>query len=364
MAALPSAPSLGYSFTPVAGIPGAQLDTEFNRTNAAVGALIDYVQVALNADGTLKTGQVTYSHITAAARDQLKDEAATQAVNEMFNLAKEWAEKLDGPVDDGFYSAKFWALQTGAGTVVPLMSPVGLTLLQADDAAEGRTILDVPSNAALTSGLAGKSDTGHAHDSRYYTESEIDAMAFAISRITGLQSALDTRGLILLDQNTIPSPVGFIDIPLPAGYRAWKLLLEGFVPSSASGALNFRASFDGGATYKSGASDYIGHFMFGDPVTLTGGSGAIGTAVVLMSGQLTGSWPSFLDLDIQAPIGANAASLSWKGQCMVLNTTNTCRSHLGSAYVGAVAATPTHIRLLYGSGNIAAGRWQLYGWKS
>jgi hypothetical protein len=65
MAALPSAPALGYSFSPTADFPGVQLDAEFNRTNAAVGVLIDYVQVALNADGTLKTGTVTYDHIVA-----------------------------------------------------------------------------------------------------------------------------------------------------------------------------------------------------------------------------------------------------------------------------------------------------------
>jgi hypothetical protein len=72
-----------------------------------------------------------------------------------------------------------------------LTSPVAITDggTGAITAAGARTNLDVPSNADLTTGLAGKSNTGHVH---------------AISEVTGLQTALDGKQDDLTGVSDVP----------------------------------------------------------------------------------------------------------------------------------------------------------------
>lgn len=196
----PSDPVRGYSFTdfatsnPTTPPPGNQLDTEFDRSNAAIAAVIDFVRTSLADDGTLKPGTVGAPQLTSGILDDLgqdaaedaaasaleaaaskglaeaaavqagasatasqgyatsaagsvvtaaahvanaltyrnealafRDTASTHATNagNFANdallsrnaasnhevLSRRWAEDLSGPVDDGYYSARFYALQ-------------------------------------------------------------------------------------------------------------------------------------------------------------------------------------------------------------------------------------------------------------
>jgi hypothetical protein len=63
------------------------------------------------------------------------------------------------------------------------------------NAGTARTNLGLGNSATRNVGTgAGEVAQGdHLHDARYYTETEIDNMAFAISKITGLQAALDAK---------------------------------------------------------------------------------------------------------------------------------------------------------------------------
>jgi hypothetical protein len=151
--ALPSTPVRGYSFTdhsttqPNVPQPGNQLDAEHDRTNNAVASLIAFVQVALAADGTLKGHSVTADalHPDVYTTIQLAVENTTipLAVQE----ARDWAEKLDGPVDDGFYSARFWALQ--ADTQISALVPIVTALEGFLESGTPQQVLDAAAQVAL-----------------------------------------------------------------------------------------------------------------------------------------------------------------------------------------------------------------------
>lgn len=119
---LPNKPTRQFSFQghsatlPTTPQPGVNIDAEVDRSNTAISGLIDHVSVTLAADGTLKGNSVTkddlHPETLSFLQVQVRDYATPFAVAE----ARDWAEKLDGPVDDGLYSSKFWAVST-ANTV-------------------------------------------------------------------------------------------------------------------------------------------------------------------------------------------------------------------------------------------------------
>ena len=62
-------------------------------------------------------------------------------------------------------------------------------------------------------------------------------------------------GWAVIGQNTAPSGLGAINFDLPAAYARFRLEWQGVTPA-ASAALYARFSFDGGSTFRSGATDY------------------------------------------------------------------------------------------------------------
>lgn len=128
MVAFPVAPILGYSFTsfsttnPAGQQPGAQLDAEFNRADAAIGGILTALAVSLNADGTLKSSAVDAA-ITAGGGGSPDDfenvSDAPAALSAL--LAQAWAEHMPDelPADTlagtgitgDHWSSRWWANQ-------------------------------------------------------------------------------------------------------------------------------------------------------------------------------------------------------------------------------------------------------------
>lgn len=247
----PAAPVRGYSFTsfqtanPTAPIPASQLDTEIDRTNAAVGQLIDHVGISIRDDGTLAAGSVGQDQLqpdvfdgvvlpaeqrtnakaaeaanSAAAaelaRDQaqsfsvqaqssatntqanantaasaaqtaqtLRDEAfsfrntaetqanlATTARNDSQtaannarndrDLARRWASDLAGPVDDGLYSARFYAISVLGYDPGTPGAPATLASQVAFSPAGNLSSVNV--QAAIQELDTEKAPTAHTHD--------------------------------------------------------------------------------------------------------------------------------------------------------------------------------------------------------
>lgn len=143
MPALPAAPVRQTSFTdrstnfPTIPQPGNLLDAEYDRTNAAVAALISFVSTLFQSDGTLKPASVGAAALTADITAQLTTLSTAAAIVTQQGALK-WAEYLAGPViapadapaaiaasnipsglfydpvaggPGGLFSAKYWAIQ-------------------------------------------------------------------------------------------------------------------------------------------------------------------------------------------------------------------------------------------------------------
>jgi hypothetical protein len=139
MTALPNPPVLGFSFTsfsannPSGQQPGANLDAEFNRTNAAVTQLLTVLAVSINTDGTLNTAAVENAYSAGEGGSGSGGTSLADAPSALSaQLAQAWAEYLPGElpastlagtgITGDHYSARYWANQALlAASLVPNM---------------------------------------------------------------------------------------------------------------------------------------------------------------------------------------------------------------------------------------------------
>ena len=148
----------------------------------------------------------------------------------------------------------------------------------------------------------------HDHDSRYYTESEIDAMAFAISRITGLQAALDAKlplaGGTLTGELTISKASALIRLHNTAGGANVKQ--ASFY--SEAGNIGFAAYNDAGVWQRT-----LGYWDHATGNYYTGFSQEIGGTITCTGGHIEakGGWPGFGFWDTDAAVGKKRAYLKY-----------------------------------------------------
>jgi hypothetical protein len=163
--ALPAAPVLGFSFTsfstnnPNSQQPGANLDAEFNRTNGAIGAILTFLQVSLNADGTLNSAQVEQAAQAAAGGNPntggVNVADAPSALSAL--LAQAWAEYMPGElppdtlagsgITGDHWSARWWANQASQAVA-------GLTAASQAATMEAAAALAAASSAQDTAAAA------------------------------------------------------------------------------------------------------------------------------------------------------------------------------------------------------------------
>lgn len=191
MAALPTAPARATSFTdfsinfPGTAQPGDKLDAEFDRANAAITLLIQFVSTLFTPAGTLLPNSVPASALQIDLLAQLAaiDTARQQVTN---NHALKWAEYLAGPVINpadapayiaasivpsglfydpvqggagGLFSAKYWAVQaaTYIANVQKQIADFGATL--AGQIAAGNVVITSRATLVALSLLTGMDGT-------------------------------------------------------------------------------------------------------------------------------------------------------------------------------------------------------------
>jgi hypothetical protein len=180
VASLPAPPVLGYSFTafstnnPTGQQPGVNLDAEFNRTNAAVAALIGFLQVSVNADGTLSAAAVETAYEAGTTNQYGTGVNVADAPSALSALlAQAWAEYMPDQlpastlattgITGDHYSSRYWANQA-AQTVQALSAQVAqlsaavLALLtssgvQPDYAGLAAYLATLPTALPATSGI-------------------------------------------------------------------------------------------------------------------------------------------------------------------------------------------------------------------
>jgi len=162
----------------------------------------------------------------------------------------------------------------------------------------------------------------------------------AKGRITGVTEVpinAGTPAWLALSSASGTTAVAAVDFALTSGYSRFRFDLRDVKPST-SAQLSVRFSFDGGASYVSSVD-------YGYQVHNFGGSGAndgSATRIALHDGNQSSSEQAFghVDLDVADKILlAHIRTEPTNGH----NATGTC----------GTAGTPTHIRFLYSTGNVA-----------
>jgi hypothetical protein len=139
MPSLPAVPVRNYSFTgfsttnPSGQQPGTSLDANYDLTNAAVGQLITFLQVSLNADGTLSSAAVEAAYAAGETNSYEGANVADAPSALSALLAQAWAEYMPGElpastlagtgITGDHWSSRWWANQA-AQTVAQLSSQV------------------------------------------------------------------------------------------------------------------------------------------------------------------------------------------------------------------------------------------------
>lgn len=167
--------------------------------------------------------------------------------------------------------------------------------------------------------------------------------------------------LVLLTSGTI-SAAGSQDLTLPTTYRDFKLVLSQTEPATAGATLNLRFSYDSGSSYKAGASDYD---MAGTHINAAGTTGTIvstgGSAALLGVAQaIVGGQGGSFEVDISTP-DVSSHYTTFRSRAVMKGDGTSLTHVLVSGRCTASSLRATNARLLYGTGNISAGRYQLYG---
>lgn len=202
-----------------------------------------------------------------------------------------------------------------------------------------------------------------------YSDSQADTISLdgAATNTTGTLTVRSKKLLGLVETPAVTfTAASTVDIPLtntPTGVLAWEVDLWDFL-TSATANLYARFSYDGGGTFKAGATDYYGHF-----IQLSAASSAatadLTEAQMELCSNLVGSAarPGFGKIRIITPNGAGAVSTRLSSQLFGQTQTPVLASVMASGFGIGSYGRATHLRLLASSGTIT-GKYRvtpLYG---
>lgn len=196
----------------------------------------------------------------------------------------------------------------------------------------------------------------------------IAAQTLNLNATNLLTNGVNVRGLVLLATGTVSS-AATLDIVLTTmtAFRTIDIVFENFVPATDAATLEMRFSTDGGSSYDAGASNYA----FANTRSRTGTTTPVSDVNAAATRIL-----------IAGSGGASGVSnVSGEGGCSGIVTLygRTQASYTGAKYAtgafsGDTQAVPIDgwgvrlaaqdtdaIRLLFSSGNIASGRYAVYG---
>jgi hypothetical protein len=196
------------------------------------------------------------------------------------------------------------------------------------------------------------------------TQGDTLTLDFATVNTTGTltENGKKLPGVVYTDATT-PTPATSIDIALPevpANCRAWRVDIWDISLSGASGGgLQLQFSFDNGATYKSGASDYA----YG--CQQTNGSTQVDDAATLI--YLSAAVHSYtnkfgwVSLEILTPESGSGPTLV-KSDVMAFNNTTATESGFIATAMGACIGgygRATHARLTSAGGNTITCKYRV-----
>jgi hypothetical protein len=169
-------------------------------------------------------------------------------------------------------------------------------------------------------------------------------------------------GAMVLISTQVASASASLVLNLTGGYRRYRLFLDHLIAASASTLLSLQVSDDGGATWKSAASNYTQLFSYVVSTSLSS---------VSASGSTTdSSIKPFGNYDLSAALATSTSEILITPKAGVYTpfrfksaayTGTSFTTFDGAGYCYATTNIINAIRLVFGVGNIASGTASLYG---
>lgn len=181
-------------------------------------------------------------------------------------------------------------------------------------------------------------------------------------RFDGLVLTAAAGGMVKLASGSITSAVATLDIVMTA-YTAYKnklLVLSSFAPVTDAVRLLGRVSTDGGSTYDAGAGNYRYAKKQHTSTPASGDTGGTDTAIEIM--ENVGNASEVCNAKITMYDTPNTSFLP-TFSCEAVSTGSAPNTILQMTAVQRLVAQDTDaFRVLFSSGNIASGTWELYGY--
>lgn len=179
-----------------------------------------------------------------------------------------------------------------------------------------------------------------------------------------------STGIIPIGEKQSISSLSAVDISLTGGYDEYVIKFWTVIPATNGAALLLRTSTDAGATFDSGASDYLWGFSRNNTgggstpgLYLSGGAGDAQFVVSANTSSSTGmvntaGYGTSGEIRIFKP-SQTGATLLKSNALLFVSTTTLVEIFSGGARVAL--ADVDAVRLFFSSGNMASGEYQLYG---
>lgn len=187
------------------------------------------------------------------------------------------------------------------------------------------------------------------------TQADLITVNAALFNVTGRlkENGKKSPGFIYTDATTFTA-VSEVDMPLtedPDGCRSWGVEVFDLVHSAATVQLRVRLSYDGGGTFKSGASDYAFDIAYYGATSRDNAAPEIDISTPSL--QLVTDRPAWLHMDILTPDSGNYPTIILlRLAAFYIDTNNYPILSNGTGYGLGAYGRATHIRLLPNSGTI------------
>jgi hypothetical protein len=176
----------------------------------------------------------------------------------------------------------------------------------------------------------------------------------AANNLSDVASVATARANLAIDSTTTAfSGATTAVVALTSGFNEWELVLQGLVPSVAS-TVSFQFSFDNGATYKAGASDYAySRINWNNTPSAAYSVGVSTVPLTSLAVDATASKANDFFMRIFGPKAAGfGSSFQVTGQYWQ-GTANSDLSEMVNGQVTPGYGTPTHLKFTSSGGNIA-----------
>lgn len=300
---------------------------------------------ALSANGYLSNAARTQGEVKAdleATKDFIRDKFGSSSIA-ITSIA----------------SASTVDLGTAASDSVLITGTTGPIISFGTAAAGVRRFFRTASTPSFTHSTALQCPGGISFTASAGTTGEAESLGSGNWIIRALQLGTGVGSMVLVASGTV-SGAATADIPLPAGYKYFRLIVREVIPATNNTDLYMRVSQNSGASYLTSGYDYGANFTNATSGT-TGfySASSITTGAVLLGQSLPNA--NGYNLFEVTIFPGNASRLPrFNYQCGWIAQVPATISQNGAGQSGSAVGAATNVRLLMSSGNISLV-YDLYG---